>query len=435
MLSVDIRDQETINKVKQNIFLDEIQGGVVEFVVSNKISEVDKNSMIEILSEEKLRQIQDKAQTIKIELFQQDSDQLENLMSYFLQHLKITNLQIVTKETDIKHTTLIYCLQIIQKIKGQLSKLYLDFSKSNSNVEVLHKIGDNLQGLSELTHFSFNFSSNPIGKAKELGKFGKQLEQNSKINKLTELTLNMSNMHMGHANVHSYTEFIMKNGQTLKKLDLNLENCSIEKKGTESIKKMIQNICQVQEFKVNISNNGLMDLFIKDMLRAFTLKNDYQIQRLEVLLSGNYLSHEVCEFIHSTFVHNSLSSMTYLYLNLSKNKINNKAIEYLIKILEDSNNLKHFKLDVSNSREKIEGINRIIECVNKAKNVLDIQIGIRGLGLQATDIQNFIQQIENLKYLQLSRFILDIDDSLLQNSDSSFSIVKKDLVFINQSLF
>ncbi|KAL4468539.1 hypothetical protein ABPG74_005042 [Tetrahymena malaccensis] len=434
MYSIDISDKQAIEKLQQNFPLDEIQGGA-EFIVSNQISEEDKNSIIQILSEEKLKQLQDKAQAIRIELFKQDSDQLENLMSYFLQQLKINKLSIISKETDIKPTTLTYCLQIIQKIKEQLTNLCLDFSKSNSNVEILHKIGENLQGLTELTHFSFNFSSNPIGKAKELGKFGKQLEQNSKINKLIELSLNMSNMHMGHANVHSYTEFIMKNGQTLKKLDLNLENCSIEKKGTESIKKMIQNISQVNEFKLNISNNGLMDLFIKDMLRAFTLKNDYQIQKLEILLSGNYLSHEVCEFIHSTFVHASLSSMTYLCLNLSKNKINNKAIEYLIKILEDSNNLKHFKLDVSNSREKIVGINRIIESVNKAKNVQDIQIGIRGLGLQAADIQNFIQQIENVKYLQLSRLILDIDESLLQNADSPFSIIKKDLVFINQSLF
>ncbi|EAR90587.1 hypothetical protein TTHERM_00122360 (macronuclear) [Tetrahymena thermophila SB210] len=432
MFSIDIRDKETIDKLKLSIPQDEIQGGV-EIIVSNQISEADKNNIIDSFSEEKLKELLEKAQTIKIELFKEDSDQLENLMSYFLEHLKINKLQIVSRESDIKISTLTYCLQIIQKTKDQLQSLSIDFSKSNSNVEILHKIGDNLQGLSELTHFYFNFSSNPIGKAKELGKFGKQLEQNSKINKLIELSINMSNMHMGHANVHSYTEFIMKNGQTLKKLDLNLENCSIEKKGTESIKKMIQNVCQVQEFKLNISNNGLMDLFIKDMLRAFTLKNDYQIQRIEILLSGNYLSHEVCEFIHSTFVHNSLSSMTYLHLNLSKNKINNKALEYLSKILEDSNNLKQFKLDVSNSREKIEGINRIVESLNKAKNVQDIQIGIRGLGIQRTDIQNFIQQIENVKYLQLSRFILDIDDSLLQNSDSPFSIVKKDLIFINQS--
>lgn len=59
------------------------------------------------------------------------------------------------------------------------------------------------------------------------------------MTKLIELHLDMSNMHMGHANVHSYTHFIMQNAESLSFLSLNLDNCCIEKKGTESIKKMI----------------------------------------------------------------------------------------------------------------------------------------------------------------------------------------------------
>lgn len=121
-----------------------------------------------------------------------------------------------------------------------------------------------------------------------------------------------------------------------------------------------------------------MDLFIKDMLRAYTLSSEQSVEKLSINLAGNYLSHEVTDFIHTTFVHGSLSNLSQLHLNLSKNKINYKALEHLSKIAENSQFIKQLTLDVSYSREKFDRINCVIENLNRAKSVSEVKLNVRG---------------------------------------------------------
>ena len=76
-------------------------------------------------------------------------------------------------------------------------------------------------------------------------------------------------MHLGHANLRDYSQFILNNCDTLGVLDLCLSGCNIEKKGVEAIKNWIMHMKNVEQLNIDVSSNGLMDLFVKDMVRGF----------------------------------------------------------------------------------------------------------------------------------------------------------------------